>query len=154
MKNIFVWAIAAALLVGAAGLATAQDSTSTQPTTTATTATASDNATAMQDSSGMQTDKSANVRTITGCLQKGESASEYELVGRDGSTWELRSDAVDLASHVGHTVTITGAVRNAAAHGMKEDTKREMQEHGMDKSATEHGHMTVTNLTMVSHSCS
>ena len=28
------------------------------------------------------------------------------------------------------------------------------QEHGIDKSATEHGHLTVTNLSMVSNSCS
>ena len=28
-----------------------------------------------------------------------------------------------------------------------------MKEHGMDKHATEHGHMTVTNLTMVSDTC-
>ena len=107
-------------------------------------------ATATQDTS----DRSANVRTLTGCLQKADGADEYQLTGHDGSTWELRSDAVDLASHVGHTVTITGAVRNAEMHGMKEDMKKEAQEHGMDNSATEHGHMTVTNLTMVSTTCS
>jgi len=28
-----------------------------------------------------------------------------------------------------------------------------MKEHGMDKHATEHGHMTVTYLAMVSDSC-
>jgi hypothetical protein len=38
-------------------------------------------------------------------------------------------------------------------HGMKEDAKEEAKEHGMDKKATEHGHMTVTNLKMVSGSC-
>jgi hypothetical protein len=36
---------------------------------------------------------------------------------------------------------------------MKEDTKSEMKEHGMDKDAKEHGHMTVTGLSMVSESC-
>jgi hypothetical protein len=38
-------------------------------------------------------------------------------------------------------------------HGMKEDAKDEAKEHGVDKDATEHGHMTVTNLSMVSESC-
>jgi hypothetical protein len=38
-------------------------------------------------------------------------------------------------------------------HGMKEDAKAEAREHGMDKSSTEHGHMTVTNLKMVSETC-
>jgi hypothetical protein len=44
-------------------------------------------------------------------------------------------------------------VSNAKEHAMKEDTKDEMKEHGMDKNATEHGHMTVTDLTMVSDTC-
>jgi hypothetical protein len=51
------------------------------------------------------------------------------------------------------TVKITGVVSNATDHGMKEDAKGEMQEHGMDKHDTEQGHMTVTDLTMVSDSC-
>ncbi len=140
MKNtIAVWMIAGGLLLASAGIAKAQQTTTTQQTTTSTTT--SDN-------------PHSNVRTLTGCLQKGDSANEYALLGQDGSTWELRSDAVDLASHVGQTVTITGAVSHPTMHGMKEDTKREAQEHGMDKSATEHGHLTVTNLSMVSESCS
>jgi hypothetical protein len=28
-----------------------------------------------------------------------------------------------------------------------------MKEHGMDKNSTEHGHLTVTDLTMVSDTC-
>ncbi len=92
-------------------------------------------------------------RTLTGCLQKGEGANEYNLTAKDGGTWEIKSDSVKLDEHVGHTVKITGVVPNAMAHGMKEDTKEEMKEHGMDKHATEHGHLTVTNLTMVSDTC-
>ncbi len=167
-RNIASWAIAAVLVLSAVGVVKAQDSTTTQQQTTTTTTTTSDtNPTPSPDAmptqnSGAMTpegsaatqDEHSNVRTITGCLQKGEGANEYVLTGRDGSTWELRSDAVDLASHVGHTVTVTGAVRNAEMHGMKEDAKKEAQEHGMDKSATEHGHLTVTNVTHVSHSCS
>jgi hypothetical protein len=48
---------------------------------------------------------------------------------------------------------IIGVVANATAHGMKEDAKEEMKAHGMDKHATERGHMTVTDLTMVSDTC-
>jgi hypothetical protein len=70
-----------------------------------------------------------------------------------GGTWEVKSDSVKLGEHVGHTVTITGVVSNATAHGMKEDTKEEMKEHGMDKNATEHGHLTATAVSMVSDSC-
>jgi hypothetical protein len=38
-------------------------------------------------------------------------------------------------------------------HGVKEDAKAEAKEHGMGKHSTEHGHMTVTNLSMVSDTC-
>ena len=94
-------------------------------------------------------------RTLTGCLQPGDGANEYVLTAKDGSTWELRSDSVDLAPHVGHTVSITGtaSAAHAKAHEMKEDAKEEMQEHGMDKNAKEHGHLKATKLKMVSDTC-
>lgn len=92
-------------------------------------------------------------RTLTGCLQKGDDANEYNLTTKAGGTWEIKSDSVKLDDHVGHTVKVTGVVENAAMHGMKEDTKEEMKEHGMDKNATEHGHLTVTDLNMVSDNC-
>ena len=93
------------------------------------------------------------VRTLSGCLQKGDDANEYKLTTAKGSTWEIESDSLKLGDHVGHTVTITGVVSNAKMHGMKEDAKAEAKEHGMGKNSTEYGHLTVTNLTMVSDSC-
>jgi len=92
-------------------------------------------------------------RALTGCLQKSDEAKEFNLVTGAGATWEVKSDAVDLAPHVGHTVTVTGVVSNAALHGAKEDAKEEAKEHGMDKDSKEHGHMTVTHVKMVSESC-
>jgi hypothetical protein len=124
--KIVMGLIALFVFVGAAGLATAQDTTKTTHKKT---------------------------RTLTGCLQKSEDAHEYSLTTKSGGTWEIKSDSVKLDEHVGHTVKVTGVVSNAMAHGMKEDTKEEMKEHGMDKGATEHGHLTVTDLTMVSDSC-
>jgi len=115
------------MFAGTTGLATAQDTTKT-------------------------THKKA--RTLNGCLQKGDDANEYQLTTAKGGTWEIKSDSLKLGDHVGHTVTITGVVSNATLHGAKEDAKAEAKEHGMDKDSTEHGHMTVTNLTMVSDSCS
>jgi hypothetical protein len=47
----------------------------------------------------------------------------------------------DSANMSGITVKITGVVSMAKLHGMKEDTKAEMKEHGMDKHATERGHI-------------
>src|SRR5215468_11642203 len=69
-------------------------------------------------------DKS-NSRTLTGCLTKGgeSDSKEFLLTASDGSTWEVRGDNVSLADHVNQTVTLTGAVRHATAHNLKEDAK-------------------------------
>lgn len=102
---------------------------------------------------GSGQDKGAEVRTLTGCLSRGDSAHEYKLTTENGSTWELYSKTVKLAPHSGHTVTVTGKVRAADLHEAKEKVKDEMKEHGVDKDATEHGHLNVTNVSMVSDSC-
>ena len=94
-----------------------------------------------------------NTRTLTGCLQKGEEANEYNFAAKNGGAWEIKSDTVNLGEHVGHTVTITGVVSHAKIHGMKEDVKEEAREHGVDKNSAERGHITVTDLKMVSDSC-
>jgi hypothetical protein len=98
-------------------------------------------------------DKSST-RTVTGCLQKAGHGNEYKLIGNDGSTWEVRSDAVSLADHVGHTVTATGVVKNSKMHNMKEDTKDMAHDTGATKHNAEHGHLTITDVQMVSTSCS
>jgi hypothetical protein len=98
-------------------------------------------------------DKGAEVRTLTGCLSKAEGAHEYKLTTENGSTWELHSKTVKLSPHNGHTVTVTGRVRNADMHEAKEKVKDEMKEHDMNKGASEHGHLKVTSVSMVSDSC-
>ena len=97
---------------------------------------------------GAQEDKSADMRSVTGCLSKGDSAGEYAITGEDGSTWELKSNTVKLASHVGHTVTVTGKVWHPDMHGAKEKTKD-----AVNDNAKEHGHLNVTKMSMVSDSC-
>ena len=89
-----------------------------------------------------------DVRDVTGCLSQGDSAKEFVIKGSDGSSWEVQSDKVALADHVGHTVTATGVVANPAMHNMKEDAKNTV-----DKDSMEHGHLTVTAVKMVSESC-
>jgi len=97
----------------------------------------------------------AEVRSITGCLSKGDSADEFLLTANDGSTWETHSNtAVNLSEHVGHTVTLKGVVANAKAHNMKEDAKTAATDAGVKKTDNEHGHLKVTSLKMVSESCS
>ena len=108
-----------------------------------------------QDATSDTKSKSAT-RTITGCLSKGDnsaSSNEYLLTANDGSTWEVRSDTVSLADHVGHQVSATGVVSNATAHNLKEDAKDAAADAHMKKSNAEHGHMKITDVQMVSTSC-
>src|SRR5882724_3578673 len=102
---------------------------------------------------GSTEDKGAEVRTLTGCLSRGDGAHEYKLTTENGATWELRSEKVKLSHHTGHTVTVTGKVRAADLHEAKEKAKDEMKEHGIDKDAKEHGHLKVTKVSMVSDTC-
>jgi hypothetical protein len=95
----------------------------------------------------------AAVRTITGCLTKGDSADEFMLTGSKGSTWEVRSDQVALADHVGHTIKATGVVSHAKMHNVKEDAKDMATDSGMKKNDAEHGHLKITAVKMVSDSC-
>lgn len=108
---------------------------------------------AAQDSAGDSKSKS-DTRTITGCLSKGDSADEFLLTAQDGSTWEVKSSAASLADHVGHTVSATGVVSNATLHNLKEDSKDVAKDAHIKKDNAEHGHMKVTDVQMVSSSCS
>ena len=50
-------------------------------------------------------------------------------------------------------MTATGVVSNAKMHNMKEDAKETAKDSGMKKSNTEHGHMKITDVKIVSESC-
>lgn len=94
-------------------------------------------------------EKSTSGKTsVTGCLQKGDEAGEYSITGENGKTYGLRSKTVKLSEHVGHKVTVTGALRAESA----EKEKGEAEEHEK-KEAAEAGDIRVTNLKMVSDKC-
>ena len=93
-------------------------------------------------------DKDASLRTLTGCLSKGEKAGEYNLVTPEVNTWEIKPKTVKLAGHVGHTVTISGKVWQRDLHGAMEKAKE-----AVDSDAKEHGHLDATDIAMVSDSC-
>ena len=93
-------------------------------------------------------DKSADTRTLTGCLSQGGNAKSFNLLADDGSTWVLRSKTATLSNHVGHTVTVSGKVWHGTIHGAKEKSKD-----AVDPGAEEHGHMSVSTVSMVSDTC-
>jgi hypothetical protein len=87
-------------------------------------------------------------KTVTGCLQKGDQPDQFSITGEDGKSWDLRSNTVKLADHVGHQVTVTGSPTREA----KAEEKKEGQ---VEKAAgkEELGELRVTSLKMVSQSC-
>lgn len=100
------------------------------------------------------TQSKGEVRTITGCLSKGDNANEFLLTGTDGSTWEVHGNSsVNLAKHVGHTIEAKGVVSHNKMHNMKEDAKDAAKDSGMKNNSSEHGHLKVTDVHMVGETC-
>jgi hypothetical protein len=95
----------------------------------------------------------AQDRTITGCLSQGTGPNTFVLNGNDGSTWDVQSDTVALADHVGHTVTIKGTVTNVVMHNAKEEAKDAAASAGLKKTNDEHGDLKVESVKMVNKSC-
>jgi hypothetical protein len=92
---------------------------------------------------------SASKHSVTGCLQKGDEAGGFTITGDDGKVWELHSKKVQLADHVGHTVTVTGS---AASKSKAQEEKIEADEK-KEAGGKEHGDLRVSSLKMVSDSC-
>lgn len=90
--------------------------------------------------------------TVTGCLQKGDSADEFAITGENGKTWELRSKTVKLDEHIGHTVTITG-VRHLETKAEEAKEEKTETKESKEAEANEAGDLRVTRLKMVSDSC-
>jgi hypothetical protein len=87
-------------------------------------------------------------KTVTGCLQKGTQAGEVTLTATDGKVWDLSSDSVKLDEHIGHQVTVTGSATR--------ETKAAEKKEGEVKNAAgkdEYGDLKITDLKMVSDSC-
>jgi hypothetical protein len=55
-----------------------------------------------------QDDTDNRTHIVTGCLRKGAVEHVYYLTDKNGKMWVIRSRAVRLGPHAGHTVTVTG----------------------------------------------
>jgi hypothetical protein len=94
----------------------------------------------------------SHIKSVTGCLQKGDEAGEFAITGEDGKTWELSSKSVKLDEHVGHQVMVTGSAHRESKAQEKAEEKKEGQ---MQKAAgkEEYGDLRVSDLKMVSETC-
>ena len=84
--------------------------------------------------------RAAKSHTITGCLQKGDTASDYKLTA-NGKTYKLMpSGNINMAEHVGHKVSVTGTKASTTAKTSTSTSNMEEE-------------LTVTNLKHVSDTC-
>jgi hypothetical protein len=93
--------------------------------------------------------KAGNTTTVTGCLAKGDSPNEFSLTADNGRKYELRSDSVSMAEHVGHKVTVTGAPAKESAGEEKEEKGERHEAHEGHEAA----HLQVSKLQHVSETC-
>ncbi len=144
MRTLFAsWLLAGGLIVSLAAVAPAQDTASTQSSAGATSNqndynTATDNtynSGAPDASNPAPNTGNSNVRTLSGCLREGAGANEYALYGDNANSWEVVSNSVDLAAHVGQVVKIAYLPRSANGSN------------GANRP------LVVTDLVMVSSSC-
>ncbi len=92
---------------------------------------------------------SGKAKTVTGCLAKGDSPNEFYLTSDDGKKYELRSDQVSLADHVGHKITVTGTSERESAA----EEKREGEQEKNEAAENQGMQLRVTNVKMISDSC-
>ena len=109
-------------------------------------------------SGGMQNDQSMGqntmggshqAMTVTGCLKAGSEHGGYYLTTSDGKVYEL-SGKTDFAAHVNHTVTVAGQEKMMS----KSDESKMAESEKMEAGSKPYADLHVTNLKMVSDSCS
>lgn len=111
------------------------------------------NAASLYAAPQMANDKTpaAPEQTVTGCLQKGVEPVGFFIIGANNKHWELYSGKeVTLADHVGHTVTVTGAV----AHRSPEQEQKSQPSEKKEIGGRQHADLQVSSLKMVSETCS
>jgi len=87
--------------------------------------------------------------SVTGCLKQGTDKGGYYIMA-DGKMYEVMGHGVNLAEHVGHTVTVTG-------HTVKLSEAQEAKKEASEKAeagSSPYEDFQVTSLKMVSSSCS
>jgi len=87
--------------------------------------------------------------SITGCLKQGTDKGGYYIMA-NGKMYEVMAHGVNLAEHVGHTVTLAG---HTAKLSEAQEAKKEASEK-VEAGGSPYEDFQVTGLKMVSSSCS
>ena len=87
--------------------------------------------------------------SLTGCLKQGTDKGGYYIMA-NGKMYEVMAHGMNLAEHVGHTVTVTG---HTAKLSEAQEAKKEVSEKS-EAGSSPYEDFQVTGLKMVSSSCS
>jgi hypothetical protein len=88
-------------------------------------------------------EKTENIKTITGCIQRGEPTYKFKLLAKDGAVWDIDDKSKDLSvsAHLGQIVNVVAKVEPARPEKHpKLNTKR-------------NGLLDVQSITTVSNMC-
>jgi hypothetical protein len=86
---------------------------------------------------------------VTGCVKQGSGPGDFYLTSSDGKMYEIMAHGVNLAEHVGHTVTLTG-------HSVKLSAEQESKKEATEKSeagTSSYVDFQASSVKMVSTSC-
>jgi hypothetical protein len=90
---------------------------------------------------------------VTGCLQNGRTLDRFDLVGKDGKAYALRSTSVKLSEHVGQMISIKGQAKHDPKRDDYDFEGSEVNEgYGKQKMA-DPVDVEVTSLKMLRVSC-
>jgi hypothetical protein len=89
--------------------------------------------------SHQEKERSSATVTVAGCLHNGTTTDVFLLTAKGGKAWDVSSKTVDIAKHVGQTVSLTGTPVTTASPD------------GSAASATTR--LDVSDLKMVSEGC-
>jgi hypothetical protein len=93
--------------------------------------------------------------TVTGCLHKGTTETEFILTTKHGKKYEVESTSLGLAGHVGHMLTVTGTFRRESAEKPETKAAESMEKKTGETQHEAHlaGHIDATSMKMVSATC-
>jgi hypothetical protein len=86
---------------------------------------------------------------VTGCLKQSASG-DYSVTDESGRRWDLTGKKADLAKYVLHTVSVSGH----PSVGSKPQTGKSEPNQSAEAGGNQHFGLEVTELRMVSPSCS
>jgi hypothetical protein len=102
---------------------------------------------------GQEQARKTRTVAITGCLEKGVVVGRFNIIGRDGKVYTLRSASIKLAAHLGQSVTVTGQLKRDPKRDDYDFEGSEVNEENGKEKMLDSLDVEVTGLKVVGASC-